>query len=155
MTNQESLKKRTKTGEISQEELVKIQSGAKRATLLANILDTAMLDPIAGLFEGAGDVATALAGLYIIYEAKKAGMSYPKLAKMLGRQALDLTAGSVPILGDMFDFIYRSNAANAKELRAHFKNIEKKKTEHELAEMKSQNTNTENKAENNNQNLTS
>ena len=66
MTNQESLKKRVKKGEISKEELVKIESGAKRATLLANVLDTAMLDPIAGLFEGAGDMATALAGLYII-----------------------------------------------------------------------------------------
>ena len=147
MTNQESLKDRAKTGEISKEELIKIESGAKRATLLANVLDTAMLDPIAGLFEGAGDVATGLAGLYIIYEAKKAGMSYPALAKMLGRQTLDLTAGAVPILGDMFDFIYRSNAANAKELRAHFKKIETKKTEHDLAALK--------KDQNNNQNLTS
>ena len=144
MTNQESLKKRVKKGEISKEELVKIESGAKRATLLANVLDTAMLDPIAGLFEGAGDIATALAGLYIIYEAKKAGMSYPALAKMLGRQTLDLTAGAVPILGDMFDFIYRSNAANAKQLREHFKTIEKKKTEHDLAEAKKQNDNNNN-----------
>ncbi|MFA7685422.1 MAG: DUF4112 domain-containing protein [Candidatus Gracilibacteria bacterium] len=118
-----SIKEKIKEGSLSQTELKRIEKGVKRAELLATVLDTTMIDPIAGIFEGAGDVATGLAGLYIVYEAQKAGMSYWELAKMLGRQTLDLAGGSIPIVGDTFDFVYKSNKANAEALRHHFEKI--------------------------------
>jgi len=132
----ESLKTRAKTGEISAKELEEIRSDVKKAELLSTILDDAMLDPILGLVEGGGDVASGLAGLYIIYKAKKAGVPYHKLAAMMGRQAIDIGGGSIPIIGDLFDFVYKSNKKNAKVLREHFEKIEKRKTRTELEKLK-------------------
>jgi hypothetical protein len=108
---------------MSPEELKRIESGVKRAELLAKVLDDAYLDPIIGLFEGGGDAATALAGLYIIYEADKAGMSTVELTKMIGRTGFDFLAGNIPIVGDIFDFFYKSNKKNAEVLRKHFEEI--------------------------------
>jgi hypothetical protein len=108
---------------LSQDEIKRIESGVKRAELLAKVLDDAYLDPIAGLWEGGGDAATAVVGLYIIYEAKKAGVPPFELAKMVGRTGLDFLAGSIPIVGDIFDFIYKSNKKNAEVLRKHFEKI--------------------------------
>ena len=133
---QESLKKRIKIGEISDKELAEIKAGVERAKLLSKLLDDAMLDPLGGIFAGNGDAATALAGLYIIYQADKIGLPYHKLAMMCGRQTLDFAAGSVPIIGDIFDFIYKSNKTNAEILRKHFEEIEKRKTKKELEKLK-------------------
>jgi hypothetical protein len=130
-----SIKDKIKEGSLSKEELKKIEKGVKRAELLATTLDTAMVDPILGIFMGEGDAATAVAGLYIVYQAQKAGMSYWELTKMLGRQTIDFAAGTIPILGDIFDFVYKSNKANAEALRHHFEQIEKQGLEKKLARL--------------------
>ena len=132
----ESIKEKIKEGSLSPKDLKRIEKGVKKAELLATVLDTAMVDPITGLFEGAGDIATGLAGLYIVYEAQKAGMSYWELTKMLGRQTIDFAGGSIPIIGDVFDFVYKSNKKNAKALRHHFEQIEKQGLENKLARLK-------------------
>jgi hypothetical protein len=119
-SNPEKMKKK-----LSPEELKRIESGVKRAETLAKVLDDFYLDPIIGLFEGSGDAATALAGLYIVYEAQRAGMSNWELAKMVGRQGFDFLAGDIPIVGDIFDFLYKSNKKNAEVLRKHFEEISK------------------------------
>lgn len=134
--NDKSIKEKIKEGSLSPDELKKIEKGVKRSELLATTLDTAMLDPILGIFVGEGDAATGLAGLYIVYQAQKAGMSYWELTKMLGRQTIDFAAGTVPILGDIFDFIYKSNKKNAQALRHHFEQIEKQGIENKLAKLK-------------------
>lgn len=109
---------------LSPEDLKRIEAGVKRAEKMATLLDQKMLDPIIGLLipEG-GDAITAFAGLYIIYEAKKADVPAMELAKMLGRTGVDFLSGAVPIVGDLFDFVYKSNTANAESLRKHFENI--------------------------------
>jgi hypothetical protein len=108
---------------ISPDELKRIEGGVKRAELLAKVLDDAYVDPIVGLWEGSGDAATAVVGLYIVYEAKKAGMPPSELAKMIGRTGLDFLVGNIPIVGDIFDFVYKSNKKNAEALRKHFEKI--------------------------------
>ena len=54
---------------------------------------------------------------------------------MLGRQTIDFAAGTIPILGDIFDFVYKSNKANAEALRHHFEQIEKQGLEKKLARL--------------------
>jgi hypothetical protein len=108
---------------VGPEELKRIGAGVKRAELLAKVLDDAYVDPIVGLWEGSGDAATAVAGLYIVYEAKKAGVPPFELAKMVGRTGMDFLVGSIPIVGDIFDFLYKSNKKNADVLRKHFDKI--------------------------------
>ncbi|MBI5422036.1 DUF4112 domain-containing protein [Candidatus Peregrinibacteria bacterium] len=109
---------------MTPEELKRIEAGVKRAEKLADLLDDKYLDPIIGLFfpEG-GDAATALAGLYILYEAKKANMSTWELTKMVGRTSFDFLHGAIPVVGDVMDFVYKSNKKNAEALRKHFEEI--------------------------------
>ncbi len=108
---------------LSPKEIKRIEDGVKRAERLADLLDDKYLDPLIGLWEGAGDAATALAGLYIVYEAQRAGVSNWELAKMVGRQGYDFLLGDLPIAGDIFDFFYKSNKKNAEVLRKHFEDI--------------------------------
>lgn len=121
---QETPKQEPEKIQLTPEELEKMRKRVERAEKLADVLDNKMLDPLIGTFipEG-GDILTALAGLYIIYEAKQLDMPAWELAKMLGRTKLDWLAGSVPIVGDLFDFAYKSNRTNAEALRAHFEKI--------------------------------
>lgn len=133
-----SLDKRIKKGDLTDAELEQIKNEVERAELLAKVLDDGMIDPLLGLFEGAGDAASALAGLYIIKKAKKLGIPRHKLAIMVGRQTLDLTGGSIPVIGDVFDFAYKSNKKNAEQLKKHFAEIEKKKTKKDLENLKNQ-----------------
>jgi hypothetical protein len=129
-------KKETEKKGMSDKEMAQFKAGVERAELLAKVLDDAMLDPLVGLLPGGGDAASALAGLYIIYQAKKLDMPYHKLAIMLGRQALDFGGGTLPIIGDVFDFAYKSNKANAQMLRKHFEEIEKAKSQNDLGKLK-------------------
>ena len=54
---------------------------------------------------------------------KRWGITQVELAKMLGRTGFDFLSGSLPIVGDLFDFFYKSNKKNAEVLRNHFEKI--------------------------------
>lgn len=77
------------------------------------------LDAIAGLIPVAGDVITAAMGVYLVWEARNLGMSRWRQLRMLGRVGIDAAIGAVPVAGDLFDFLYRSNSANLRTIRAH------------------------------------
>lgn len=109
---------------LTPEQLAQIETRVKRAETLATVLDKGYLDPLLGLFEGQGDVMAGLAGCYIIFEAKRLNVPPKELAKMIGRTTIDTFLGSIPIVGDIFDFVYKSNLENAKVLREHFEKIQ-------------------------------
>ena len=77
------------------------------------------LDSIAGLVPVIGDVVTAGMGLYIVWEAKNLGLPKWKLWRMIGNVAIDSTLGAVPLVGDAFDFAFRSNSRNLKIVKRH------------------------------------
>jgi hypothetical protein len=77
------------------------------------------LDAIVGLVPVAGDAIGALMGLYLIWEARNLNMSKWQQARMLGHVGLDTALGAVPFIGDLFDFVYRSNSRNLKIIRKH------------------------------------
>jgi C4-dicarboxylate transporter len=70
------------------------------------------LDSLLGLVPGLGDAATALVSLYIVAEAHRLGVRPVTLARMGWNVALDLGLGAVPVLGDLFDFFWKSNLRN-------------------------------------------
>jgi hypothetical protein len=100
-----------------------------RLDTLAHFLDTSLvvpgtnirfgLDAVIGLFPGVGDLVTTLTSLYLVYEARQLGAPKHLLARMVGNIALDGIVGSVPVVGDVFDALYRSNRRNMALLRAH------------------------------------
>lgn len=109
--------------QLTPDEIAAMQKRVERAEKMANLLDKKLLDPILGLFDGVGDSAAAVGGAYIIYEAERLGMPPAELARMVGRTTLDTVLGSIPILGSIFDGLYKSNRANAEALRAYFEKI--------------------------------
>lgn len=77
------------------------------------------LDAIVGLVPGIGDIATAIMGLYLIWEARNLGMSRWQMLRMIGNIGIDTVVGAVPVAGDLFDVLFRSNTRNLKIIRKH------------------------------------
>jgi hypothetical protein len=97
--------------------------------LLATLLDDAIaipgtsfrfgIDPIVGLVPGFGDLLGAAASAYIILEAARVGAPGSVLLRMATNVAIDTIVGSIPVLGDLFDFGWKSNTRNARLLARH------------------------------------
>lgn len=77
------------------------------------------IDALAGLIPVAGDLITAAMGAYIVWEARNLGLPKWKLAHMALNVGIDSTLGAVPLVGDAFDFFYRSNSRNLKIVKKH------------------------------------
>ena len=77
------------------------------------------LDALAGLVPVLGDVVTAAMGAYVVWEASNLGMPRWKLWRMAGNVAFDTAVGAVPLVGDVFDFLFRSNSRNLRILKRH------------------------------------
>jgi Domain of unknown function (DUF4112) len=77
------------------------------------------LDPLIGLVPGAGDLASAAIAVYVLLRALQFRVPRIVIARMAANTLLDLTIGSVPVLGDLFDFAYKSNARNMRLLEAY------------------------------------
>ncbi|AKM08096.1 DUF4112 domain-containing protein [Pelagerythrobacter marensis] len=77
------------------------------------------LDSIVGLVPVVGDVITAAMGAYIVWEARNLGLPKWKLWRMAGNIVFDTALGAVPVAGDAFDLVFRSNTRNLKIVRKH------------------------------------
>jgi hypothetical protein len=72
------------------------------------------LDPILGVLPVAGDIVSAGISLYIVAESANLGVSYTTLLRMLGNITVDLGVGSIPVVGDIFDALWRANVRNVE-----------------------------------------
>jgi hypothetical protein len=77
------------------------------------------LDALAGLIPVVGDLVTAAMGAWIVWEARNLGLPKWKLFRMGANVAFDAAIGAVPVVGDAFDFLFRSNSRNLKIVRRH------------------------------------
>jgi len=77
------------------------------------------LDAIVGLVPVVGDAVTMLMGAYIVWEAKNLGLPKWKLWRMAGNVVFDSALGAVPLAGDLFDLLFRSNTRNLKIIIRH------------------------------------
>ncbi|RAX41074.1 DUF4112 domain-containing protein [Rhizobium tropici] len=102
----------------------------RRMRGLARLMDTALripgtgfsfgVDSLIGLDPGVGDFAGAAVSLYIVNEARRLGVPNDKLLKMLANIGFDAAAGSVPLVGDLFDVYFKSNRRNLDLVLEHF-----------------------------------
>lgn len=74
------------------------------------------LDGLLGLIPGIGDTAALALSAYIIIEAQKLDVPAHVTARMIGNVALDFFVGTVPVLGDLFDFAFKANIRNLRLL---------------------------------------
>lgn len=77
------------------------------------------LDPILGLLPGGGDTVTGAISAYIVVEAARMGVSREILGKMIGNILIDSFAGTVPVVGDLFDLGWKANVKNIELLEEH------------------------------------
>ena len=98
-----------------------------RLDAFADLLDTRFVipglkvrfgvDALVGLVPGIGDLVMTAASLWLIYEARRLGAPWHVLARMLGNVAVDGAVGAVPLVGDAFDVMWRTNRRNMRLLR--------------------------------------
>ncbi len=105
------------------------RTSLQRLRNLSRLLDNAIaipgtnfrfgLDPILGFIPGAGDfVGTALSA-YIVIEAARLGLPRDTLGKMVLNILLEGLVGTIPVVGDWFDFAWKANVKNIELIEAH------------------------------------
>ena len=86
------------------------------------------LDPIIGLLPGGGDTITGGIAGYIVVEAARMGVPREVLWKMVGNIIIDSFAGTVPVVGDLFDVGWKANVKNIELLEKHLEISETNKS---------------------------
>jgi hypothetical protein len=70
------------------------------------------LDPLIGLVPVVGDLATTALSFYILSLAAYLQLPRSTLARMGMNVAIDYVVGSVPLVGNVFDFAWKANQRN-------------------------------------------
>ena len=72
------------------------------------------IDPIIGLIPGGGDLIGGVISIYIMHAGIKMGMPRATIIRMFTNVALEFVVGCIPIIGDLFDAMWKSNQRNVK-----------------------------------------
>ena len=70
-----------------------------------------------GLIPGVGDITGGAVSAFIIGRAMQVGVDRGAIARMVVNVAIDSLLGSIPIVGDIFDFAYKANVKNVEIYR--------------------------------------
>lgn len=108
----------------------------KQLDFLANLMDNQFripltnirfgLDSIIGLIPYAGDVAGLVVSLWLMGITVRKGAGPILLLKMAGNVMLDGIVGTVPFLGDIFDFGFKANRRNVNMLKKYYSEDKKR-----------------------------
>lgn len=77
-------------------------------------------DALIGLVPYVGDVLSFLISGVLVFVMARRGASGMVVVKMVGNIFVDGAIGTIPLLGDIFDFRYRANMRNIRLLKAHY-----------------------------------
>jgi hypothetical protein len=77
------------------------------------------LDGFIGLIPGLGDFFSGLLASLIVIKANQLGVPRSVLLRMIINVLIDTGVGSLPVIGDLFDFVWKANQKNS-ELLAHY-----------------------------------
>lgn len=115
---------------IDQNGRVDRSAALARLDALATFMDAAFVIPgtnirmgaagIIGLFPVAGDLIGGAISSYIVWEARQLGAPRWLIARMMLNVAIETGFGAVPLLGDMFDIMFRANLKNVALLKNYF-----------------------------------
>ena len=107
-----------------------VDAARERVEMLARLMDCALripgtnirfgADAALGLLPGVGNLATTLVSAFIVYEARRLGVSRLTMLRMAGNVGLDALIGAVPLAGNVADVFFRANRRNVELLRQHF-----------------------------------
>jgi hypothetical protein len=77
------------------------------------------IDPIIGLIPGVGDAVAGVVSLGVLFLAAQYRVPAPVIGRMVLNVAVDAAVGGIPVLGDVFDFLWKSNDRNFELLMRH------------------------------------
>ena len=77
------------------------------------------IDGIASIFPVVGDSATGVVSAYLVYQASRMGVPKSVLMRMAANTGVDWAVGSIPVLGTLFDIVFKANRRNVNLLRRH------------------------------------
>jgi hypothetical protein len=96
---------------------------------VADLLDSAFripgtsyrigLDPIVGLIPGIGDLVSPLFTIALLWHGRALGLPRVVQIRMLINVGLDAALGTLPVVGDVFDFAWKANDKNLQLLEQH------------------------------------
>lgn len=75
------------------------------------------LDALIGLIPNVGDTLTSFASFYILFAGVRYGVPKITLLRMAFNIGLDYAVGTIPFIGDAFDFVWKSNQQNMNLIR--------------------------------------
>lgn len=78
------------------------------------------LDFLLGLFPYAGDLISLTFSGFMVATMARHGASGMLVVRMLGNVALDALVGTIPLLGDLFDLVYKANIRNLHLMQEHY-----------------------------------
>ena len=107
---------------MSDEHQRRAQLGLDRLRGLTRLMDQAFgvpgtkwrfgLDALFGLVPGLGDVAGGVIAVYALHVARQFGAPGIIQLNMLTNIALDSLIGTIPVIGDIFDFVFKAQTRN-------------------------------------------
>ena len=105
---------------MSNKHLSTVTGGAERIVYPPNPRLQHVRFPIIGLIPGFGDVLSAALSLYLVYQAALLGLPKRILLHMLGNVAVEGLVGTFPVLGDVFDAVWKANMRNLRLIELHY-----------------------------------
>ncbi len=78
------------------------------------------LDPLLGLVPIVGDLATTAVSVALLLTMLRHGTSGAVVVRMALNILIDTVVGAIPLIGNIFDFAYKSNERNVALLRRHY-----------------------------------
>lgn len=76
------------------------------------------LDPLFGLLPGGGDLASSSISCVALLEAVRRGLPFRAVRQMSVNILLNAGVGSIPVVGDIFSVVFRSNSRNRDIIKA-------------------------------------
>jgi Domain of unknown function (DUF4112) len=78
------------------------------------------VDALIGLIPGVGDWLGLGISAVLVLAIMRRGVGFGMLLKMMGNILLDGMIGTIPLVGDIFDFRYKANRRNVEMLRQYY-----------------------------------
>ncbi len=106
------------------------EQALERVASLAKLMDSQFripgtdlrfgLESVVGLLPVGGDAVGFLASAGLVLTMARHGASPQLVARMLINVAVDAFVGAIPLLGDLFDIVYKANNRNVRLLEAYY-----------------------------------
>ena len=115
--NKEKINMNDEQKELNEEKLLRLKRLSHNLDEAFTIPGTERkigIDPIIGLIPGGGDLIGGALSIYIMHAGIRMGMPRSVIIRMFGNVALEFIIGCIPIIGDLFDAMWKSNQRNVK-----------------------------------------